>query len=169
MKKKKKIEEKSLKSLRRKPNYSLKDNLRIWYYLNLPLSKFILFSVENQDFQLRCVLPASTVYNRYLYTKNEYCIFYKMLPICLKRVLAIVHFKEICVENVWKRNDKGMAEGQKILEGHLGERLSIFALLLSDIGGHVPSMPLRNPPALKYEKVCISNYDFKSRKGTRNG
>lgn len=101
----KNIEEKSLKSLRRKPNYSLKDNLRIWYYLNLPLSKFILFSVENQDFQLQwCVLPASTVYNRYLYTKNEYCIFYEMLPIFLKRILAIVHFKEICVENVWKRN-----------------------------------------------------------------
>ena len=148
MKKKKKIEEKSLKSLRRKPNYSLKDNLRIWYYLNLPLSKFILFSVENQDFQLRCVLPASTVYNRYLYTKNEYCIFYKMLPICLKRVLAIVHFKEICVENVWKRNvltKKSRNGGRsKDLEGHLGKKWSIFALLLSNIGGHVPSMPLRS-------------------------
>jgi len=40
---KKNIDEKSLKSLRRKPKYSLKDNLRIWYCLNLPLSKFILF------------------------------------------------------------------------------------------------------------------------------
>lgn len=71
-----------------------------------------------------------------------------MLPRFLKRILAIVHFKEICVENVWKRNvlTKLSRNGgrSKNLEGHHSERLSIFALLLSEIGGHVPSMPLRS-------------------------
>jgi len=71
-----------------------------------------------------------------------------MLPRFLKRILAIVHFKEICVENVWKRNvltKKSRNGGRsKDLEGHLCERLSIFALLLSKIGGHVPSTPLQS-------------------------
>jgi len=71
-----------------------------------------------------------------------------MLPISLKRVLAIVHFKEICVENVWKRNvlTKKSRNGgmSKDLEGHLGKRLSIFALLLSDNCVQLTSMPLRS-------------------------
>jgi hypothetical protein len=80
--------------------------------------------------------------------KMNTAFFIKMLPRFLKRVLAIVHFKEICIENVWKRNvltKKSRNGGRsKDLEGHLGERLSISALLLSEIGGHLPSMPLRS-------------------------
>jgi len=39
----KNIEKKSEKSKKSKKKLFPKDNLRIWYYLNLPLSKFILF------------------------------------------------------------------------------------------------------------------------------
>ena len=68
-----------------------------------------------------------------------------MLPISLKRVLAIVHFKEICVENVWKRNvltKKSRNGGRsKDLEGHLGKRLSILPSYYPMVVGMCPQCP----------------------------
>ena len=69
-----------------------------------------------------------------------------MLQDCKESWLLFISKKS--VSKMSKRNvlTKKSRNGgsSKDLEGHLCERLSIFALLLSKIGGHVPSMPLQS-------------------------